>query len=273
LHPHPSLAHPISSFFFSPLPNSPQRSQQPCLQDPVLSSPLCPDLDLGDSPLPAPGPGLRAVGEVPVFNQHKPQRGAARGAAGPTQVSGRAPAPAPLPSHGTPRGTHNPADSALVHGRSGPAPPPQGQKSNNVQGQAGGLWKPRGWGFGDPSCRWGMICPVGHEGGPGDGHCLLALPSSAPPSCSPDPVDEAGGTFGDGPPCCPILCLTRACFRSAFTPAGPPAGPSPCQEWGQGAASSAVTHLAPRQCWAPWTGVEEGMGVGGVSGTYGGGGL
>lgn len=35
--PIPHLLTPISSFFFSPPPNSPQRSQRPCLQDPVLT--------------------------------------------------------------------------------------------------------------------------------------------------------------------------------------------------------------------------------------------
>ena len=38
--PHPSPPPPISSFSLSPLPNSPQRSLQPCLQGPVLPSPL-----------------------------------------------------------------------------------------------------------------------------------------------------------------------------------------------------------------------------------------
>lgn len=45
--PHPFT--PISSFFFSPLPNSPQRTQQPCLQDPVLPSLLLPSQDWEDS--------------------------------------------------------------------------------------------------------------------------------------------------------------------------------------------------------------------------------
>ena len=73
-------------FSFSPLPNSPQRSQRPCLQNLVLPSPLCPDQDWGDSPL-LPGPGLRAVGEILVFNQQKPLAGPKRGAVGPTWIS------------------------------------------------------------------------------------------------------------------------------------------------------------------------------------------
>lgn len=60
-------------FSFSPLPNSPQRSPGPCLRNLVL----CPDQDLGDSPLPAPGPGFWAVGEILVFNQQNPWQGKA----------------------------------------------------------------------------------------------------------------------------------------------------------------------------------------------------
>lgn len=71
-HPHYCRSQFCFAFFsFSPLPNSPRRSQRPCLQDLVLPSPLCPDQDVGDSPLPAPGPGLRAVGDILVFNQQK----------------------------------------------------------------------------------------------------------------------------------------------------------------------------------------------------------
>lgn len=72
--PHSSSPYPRFQFFFSPLPNAPQRSQWPCLQSPVLPSPLCPDQGSGDSPPPAPGPpGLWAVGEISVFNQPKAQ--------------------------------------------------------------------------------------------------------------------------------------------------------------------------------------------------------
>ena len=81
----PILITPASSFVllffsFSPLPNSPQWSQRPCLQNFVL----CPDQDWGDSPLHAQGPGLRAVGEILVFNQQKPLAEPKRGAVGPT---------------------------------------------------------------------------------------------------------------------------------------------------------------------------------------------
>lgn len=81
-HPHYSRFQFCFAFFFpfSPLPNSPQRSQRPCLQNFVL----CPDQDWGDSPLHAPGPGLRAVGEILVFNQQKPLAEPKRGAVGPT---------------------------------------------------------------------------------------------------------------------------------------------------------------------------------------------
>lgn len=108
----------------------------------ILSCPLLgAQTRIWETPLAAPGPGLRAVGEIPVFNQHKPQHRAPCGAAGPAQISGLMPAASlslcccpgqRLPSCGTSLGTRRPADSALVllgsagPGAGGPAPPPTG---------------------------------------------------------------------------------------------------------------------------------------------------
>lgn len=142
-----------------------------------------------ETPLAALGPGLRAVGEIPVFNQHKPQCRAPRGAAGCIQISGRMPAASlflrrcpgqRLPSCGTPRGTRRPADSALVllgsarPGVGGPAPPPQGQQSNNVQGQAGGAFGSCVvGGLGIPRVDGAQSTPGGTRKAPGMGTASL----------------------------------------------------------------------------------------------------
>lgn len=106
--------------------------------------------------------------------------------------------------------------------------PPQGQQSNNVRGQAGAFGSCGVGGSGIPRVDGAQSTP-----GWGLPPCP-AFPSL--PSCSPDPVDEAGGTFGDEPPCHPVLCLTRASFRLALTLAGPRARPQPLPRMGAGIA-------------------------------------
>lgn len=59
-----------------------------------------------------------------------------------------------------------PASGSEWPGLGSPGPPPTGVEKQ-CPGTGGGLWKPRGWGFRDPWCRWGLVYPVGNEEGPG----------------------------------------------------------------------------------------------------------
>lgn len=107
-------------------------------------------------------------------------------------------------------------------GRCNPPVPPWGQKSNNVQGQAGGLGSHGIWGLGLP-CEWSQVlgsASWGTRRDPG-GWALLPLP----PSCSPDPVDEAGGRLA----CPPLSPVPYQGFQLASPPAGPQPGPAPLE--------------------------------------------
>lgn len=156
---------------------------------------------------------------------------------------------------------------------------PQGWKSNNVQGQAEaeafGSCGVGGSGIPGVDGAWSTLW--GMRRGPGDGHCLLSLPSPASQAVLLTlwmRQEEYLGTSLPATQSCALPGLPSAGLNSCWIPGLAPALSKDgdwdyplLSAWGGGVPVPAVTHLAPRQYWAPWTGVEEGVWVG-VSGTY-----
>ena len=197
----------------------------PC--SPASRVPSCPHLcyrpGLGSLSSACRGLGLWAVGEIPVFNRRKaPVRGEAWSRGQPASVQLLLSEAAFL------------APSGLAGGS--PAPSSRGGEKAIMSrdrgwGSSTGLWKLRaGWGSRCPHVD-GARSPLGEpRAGAATWPCL-----PHPLSCSPDPVDEVGGTRGGlaSPPTSPVP-------YQGFLPAGltsrwsPGLAPAPSEDRGRG---------------------------------------
>lgn len=233
---------PFPVFFFSPLPDSPQRTQQPCLQDPSCPH-LCSQTRTGETLPPAQDPACWVAGGFQFLISTSPSEGR-RWSGGPTWISGlaltgslplRCCRPRRLPSAGPPGGRHSivglpskPAVRLQVSWPGGcPAASPHGGRKAIMSRDRCGLWelqeqRPRasssGWG---PGTLWGIWR------GPLGGHC----PST--PHAAPWPCGQGRRNIWGWPPLPPAPCLTRASFQLALPPAGPGPGLGPSEDGGR----------------------------------------
>lgn len=219
---------------------------------------------------------------IPFLISTSPSEGR-RWSGGPAWISGRAPTgslplrccrPRRLPSAGPPGGRDSivglpskPAVRLQVAWRGGcQATSPHGGRKAIMSRDRRGLWELQEQRSRAFSCGWGPGTLWGIWRGPGGGGAAPSTPHAALWPCGRGRRNIWG--WPPPPPSpVPYQGFLPAGLTSRWTRAWPwplggrGPGSSLLSAWGGAAASSAVTHLAPRQYWAPWTRVKEEMGV------------
>lgn len=233
LHLLPSSLQPYFQFFSSVLCQTPLSGPSGPASRVLACSHLGVQIRAGETPWPAPGLGLWAVGKILVFNQQAPV-GSKGGVGGLPEFLARCPQ-LPASALCRPQRVDSTWDSfyachqapgCLARGQSSP-PLTQGQKSNNVQGQEGPweLWEQRL----ELPREAGVSYLVGNLEGPRDRHCL-PVPRAALLTLWTRQEEH----FWGSPSAPPAWCLTRASFQLAVPPAGRWAWPWSPPGWGLG---------------------------------------